>query len=70
MAVQRVKCPTCQREIDWSQSPFRPFCSERCKLIDLGAWLTEKHAIPGEPAPGETTGENPVRPDESPRKHS
>jgi uncharacterized protein len=54
MAVQRVKCPTCQREIDWSQSPFRPFCSERCKLIDLGAWLTEKHSIPGEPAPDET----------------
>jgi endogenous inhibitor of DNA gyrase (YacG/DUF329 family) len=50
MAVQRVKCPTCQREIDWSQSPFRPFCSERCRLIDLGAWLTEKHSIPGEPA--------------------
>lgn len=53
MAVQRVKCPTCQREIDWSQSPFRPFCSERCKLIDLGAWLAEKHAIPGEPAEDE-----------------
>lgn len=51
MAIQRAKCPTCQREIDWSQSPFRPFCSERCKLIDLGAWLTEKHAIPGETAP-------------------
>jgi uncharacterized protein len=48
MAVQRVKCPTCEREIDWAQSPFRPFCSERCRLIDLGAWLTEKHAIPGE----------------------
>jgi uncharacterized protein len=46
-----VKCPTCHREIDWAQSPFRPFCSERCRLIDLGAWLTEKHAIPGEPAP-------------------
>jgi len=53
MAVPHVKCPTCQREIDWSQSPFRPFCSERCKLIDLGAWLTEKHTIPGEPAPDE-----------------
>jgi len=48
MAIQRVKCPTCEREIDWAQSPFRPFCSERCRLIDLGAWLTEKHAIPGE----------------------
>lgn len=51
MALLRVKCPTCHREIDWSQSPFRPFCSERCRLIDLGAWLTEKHAIVGDPAP-------------------
>lgn len=61
MAVRRVKCPTCQREIDWSQSPFRPFCSERCKLIDLGAWLTEKHAIPGEPAPDEAEHGTPGR---------
>jgi endogenous inhibitor of DNA gyrase (YacG/DUF329 family) len=46
-----VKCPTCGRSIEWSeQSPFRPFCSERCRIIDLGAWLTEKHAIPGEEA--------------------
>jgi uncharacterized protein len=59
MAVQHVKCPTCQREIDWSQSPFRPFCSERCKLIDLGAWLTEKHAIAGEPAPDEAADRAP-----------
>jgi endogenous inhibitor of DNA gyrase (YacG/DUF329 family) len=44
-----VKCPTCGRLIEWSdQFPFRPFCSERCRLIDLGAWLTEKHTIPGE----------------------
>jgi endogenous inhibitor of DNA gyrase (YacG/DUF329 family) len=42
-----VKCPTCGRSIEWSeQSPFRPFCSERCRVIDLGAWLTEKHVIP------------------------
>jgi len=44
-----VPCPTCQRPVEWSEaSPFRPFCSDRCKLIDLGAWITEKHAIPGE----------------------
>jgi endogenous inhibitor of DNA gyrase (YacG/DUF329 family) len=49
MSPPRVKCPTCKREIDWSASPFRPFCSERCRLIDLGAWLSEKHAIPGDP---------------------
>jgi uncharacterized protein len=60
MAVQRVKCPTCQREIDWSESPFRPFCSERCRLIDLGAWLAEKHAIAGEPSPQEAGQGNPA----------
>jgi len=43
-----VKCPTCRREIDWAEAPFRPFCSERCRLIDLGAWLSEKHAIAGD----------------------
>jgi len=44
----RVKCPTCQRDLDWETAPFRPFCSERCRLIDLGAWLSGQHAIPGE----------------------
>lgn len=64
MAVQRVKCPTCHREIDWSQSAFRPFCSERCRLIDLGAWLTEKHAIPGEPVQDES-GQGPTGPQDA-----
>jgi len=54
MCATRVKCPTCRREIDWSDSPFRPFCSERCRLIDLGAWLTEQRAIPGESVSKET----------------
>jgi endogenous inhibitor of DNA gyrase (YacG/DUF329 family) len=67
MAEQRVKCPTCRREIEWSQSPFRPFCSERCRLIDLGAWLAEKHAIAGEPAPDEAgRGHSGRQDDESP----
>jgi endogenous inhibitor of DNA gyrase (YacG/DUF329 family) len=69
MAVQRVKCPTCQREIDWSQSPFRPFCSERCKLIDLGAWLAEKHAIPGEPAPDDSGHAQPGQQSTEARPH-
>jgi uncharacterized protein len=44
-----VRCPTCKREIAWSDEfPQRPFCSDRCRLIDLGAWLSEKHAIPGD----------------------
>lgn len=54
MSPAAVKCPTCRREIDWANSPYRPFCSERCKLIDLGAWLSEQRSIPGEMAPSET----------------
>jgi len=42
----RVRCPTCKREIAWSDEfPHRPFCSDRCRLIDLGAWLSEQHGI-------------------------
>ena len=48
MTPALVKCPTCQRDLEWESAPFRPFCSERCRLIDLGAWLSEKHVIPGE----------------------
>jgi endogenous inhibitor of DNA gyrase (YacG/DUF329 family) len=66
MSPARVKCPTCRREIDWANTPFRPFCSERCRLIDLGAWLSEKHAIPGETA----TGDPEVSDDESSPKGS
>jgi uncharacterized protein len=44
-----VKCPTCKRPVEWSaESAHRPFCSDRCRLIDLGAWLAEKHKIPDE----------------------
>jgi endogenous inhibitor of DNA gyrase (YacG/DUF329 family) len=50
MGTPRVRCPTCQRELDWSeQFPFRPFCSERCKMVDLGAWFAEEHKLPGDP---------------------
>lgn len=44
-----IACPHCQKEIRWdNKNPFRPFCSERCKLIDFGAWVNEKHVIAGE----------------------
>ncbi len=43
-----VKCPTCSRLIEWGPDfPYRPFCSERCKMVDLGAWLAEERRIPG-----------------------
>jgi endogenous inhibitor of DNA gyrase (YacG/DUF329 family) len=42
-----VDCPTCGTKVTWSEaSPFRPFCSNRCKQIDLGAWAEEKYTIP------------------------
>lgn len=45
-----VNCPNCQLEVEWLESNnFRPFCSERCKLIDFGEWATEKKSIAGEP---------------------
>ena len=50
--IKFVKCPTCQKKVEWSdRSKFKPFCSERCRLIDLGDWAAEKHAIPAEPIP-------------------
>ncbi|RJG50045.1 DNA gyrase inhibitor YacG [Motilimonas pumila] len=46
-----VPCPTCKTPVTWQpSSEFRPFCSERCKLIDLGEWADEEKRIPGEPA--------------------
>jgi len=44
-----VACPHCQKKMTWdSSSPFRPFCSEQCKLIDFGAWVNERHVIMGD----------------------
>lgn len=42
-----VVCPQCGSEAAWEGNPHRPFCSERCRMVDLGAWLDEKYAIPG-----------------------
>ncbi len=41
-----MNCPTCQKDVIWqASSKFRPFCSERCRLIDLGDWADENHKI-------------------------
>lgn len=43
----RVDCPTCKKSVVWSDaSPFRPFCSKKCQLIDLGEWADEQKSIP------------------------
>ena len=47
--VLEVTCPTCGKVVTWSaEARWRPFCSERCKLIDLGEWLAEERRIPGD----------------------
>ena len=42
-----VACPQCGTQVPWEGNPCRPFCSERCRLVDLGAWIDEKYSIPG-----------------------
>ncbi|HEX5359993.1 MAG TPA: DNA gyrase inhibitor YacG [Fluviicoccus sp.] len=39
-------CPRCGQPSRWQDNPFRPFCCERCKLIDLGGWAAESYRIP------------------------
>ena len=43
-----VKCPTCGKQTEYTGNEFRPFCSERCKLIDFGAWADEEFALPAQ----------------------
>ncbi len=44
-----VKCPTCKSTVDWvPENKFKPFCCDRCRLIDLGEWIFEEKRIPGE----------------------
>ena len=59
-----VSCPRCGTRREWSGNPWRPFCSERCKLIDLGGWLTEKNTIPGEGAADVPGGDSPLQRDD------
>jgi uncharacterized protein len=45
----KIICPVCKNITTWEENPFRPFCTERCKLIDLGAWASDEYRIPGKP---------------------
>lgn len=75
MQARQIKCPTCQRWTVYSEeNPTRPFCSERCQILDLGAWASEKLAIAGEPVkPANEVNENPESDDDEstapPRHH-
>lgn len=59
---RQVACPRCGCAVEWSAANrYRPFCSERCKMIDLGAWAAEQYrvaaAAPPDEAPGNDTGQ-------------
>jgi hypothetical protein len=54
--------------VEWSDAArWRPFCSERCRLIDLGEWMTEKHAIPGDEISPDGAQPSQDEPDDPPR---
>jgi len=46
----KIICPICKKATTWEENPSKPFCSERCKLIDLGKWVSEDYRIEGEKA--------------------
>lgn len=61
MEPRIVKCPQCKADVPWTPaSKWRPFCSERCKLIDLGAWASERYRIETPEMPN--TGDVPPDP--------
>lgn len=41
-----MRCPICKQTVQWEGNPFRPFCSERCKMIDLDNWLEGRYRVP------------------------
>ncbi|WP_234084404.1 DNA gyrase inhibitor YacG [Azonexus sp. R2A-61] len=54
---RKVRCPQCGQDALWApENPWRPFCSERCKQIDLGAWANESYRIAGKSTDDEMPG--------------
>jgi endogenous inhibitor of DNA gyrase (YacG/DUF329 family) len=58
-ATRTVRCPGCGGpSLFATTNPWRPFCSERCNLIDLGAWATEAYRVPDPPPRGEPASDS------------
>ncbi len=59
--IIKINCPYCRAETHWQNNPSRPFCSERCRMIDLGRWDNEEYTVAGERAqePTNDSGEAP-----------
>ena len=64
-----MTCPICKKEVKL-EDPYMPFCSERCKLIDLGNWASEKYVIPVPIEPEDEVLENESPKNQSPKKES
>ena len=60
----KVICPICKKTTTWKENPWRPFCSERCKLIDLGKWASDEYKIEGEKKEEEKEGEGSKKAEE------
>lgn len=54
-----MRCPMCHQPTKWEGNPWRPFCSERCQLTDLGMWAGEQYRIPGNPLFADTSEVEP-----------
>ncbi|MBA2526764.1 MAG: DNA gyrase inhibitor YacG [Pyrinomonadaceae bacterium] len=59
-----MKCPTCGKPVERKGNSFRPFCSERCKMVDLGRWVNEEYRVSGKPIPSDSA-EAPDAPKDS-----
>jgi endogenous inhibitor of DNA gyrase (YacG/DUF329 family) len=60
-----ITCPTCGKAKTWqADNAFRPFCSERCKLVDLGGWADASHRIPGPPVDPDSLDQAPAAEDD------
>jgi len=60
-----MKCPTCQKETESAGNPHRPFCSERCKLLDLARWVDGEFRIAGDPVAPDADDPDQPAPTES-----
>ncbi|MBI1983855.1 MAG: DNA gyrase inhibitor YacG [Acidobacteria bacterium] len=59
-----MRCPICRRETTWEGNPFRPFCSERCQLLDLANWLSERYRVSASAeSPDESASARVAQPD-------
>ncbi len=58
-----MRCPVCKKPTAWQGNPLRPFCSERCRLIDLDNWLSERYRIASAVEPDEQGESETGQPD-------